>query len=160
MHATAMLKGEHSTIKQMLNELEAISPRDGIARQALADRIAEALDVHTQLERELFYPALERVSGRVGTARVEHEEIERLLDDLAGRQPNNRRWARSFTALKQAVVKHVATEENVLFLDAERLGAEELERLGEAMRQRREVLIGSIVQRALRKLRALDRKTA
>jgi hemerythrin superfamily protein len=160
MRATELLKSDHDTVNQMLSELEAVSPSDGDARQRLVDKIADALDVHTALEEELFYPALERVSGRVATAHAQHEEIERLLDDLAGRQPNSRHWARSLTALKQAILRHVAAEEDLLFIDAERLGVAELERLGEAIRQRREALTKSIVQRGLRRLRQFGRKTA
>lgn len=160
MHATQWLKDDHAAIQQMLSELAALSPRNGDARQALVDKIADALDVHTRLEEELFYPALERVSGRVATAHVQHRQIEEHLDDLAGRAPNTARWERSFAALKEAIVRHVDAEEQALFVEAERLGPEELERLGEAIRQRREVLLSSIAQRGLRKLRQLGRKTA
>jgi hemerythrin-like domain-containing protein len=160
MRATELLKDDHTTIARMLEELEALGPREGDARQQLVDKIADALDAHTTLEEELFYPALARVSGRVATARVQHEEIERLLEDLAGRPPSTNHWAHALTALKQAILRHVAAEEDVLFVEAERLGAAELERLGQAMRRRRETLRGSIVQRGLRWLRQFGRKTA
>ena len=158
MRATQWLKDDHATVQRMLGELAALTRRDGDARQALVDEIADALDVHTTLEEELFYPALERVSGRVATAHAQHAEIERQLDDLAGRSPNSEHWEHSFAALRDAIVRHVDAEEAVLFVDADRLGAEELERLGEAMQQRHEAL-SSTAQRALRKIRQLGRKT-
>lgn len=160
MRATELLKDDHATVKQMLNELEAVSARDGDTRRRLADKIADALDVHTTLEEELFYPALERVSSHVPTAHVQHQEIERLLHDLAGRRPSSARWGHALAALKQAILRHVDAEEDVLCVDAERLGAEELERLGEAMQRRREALTSSIVQRGRRRLRQFGRKTA
>jgi len=159
MRATELLKADHVTLKQLLTELEAVPPRDGDTRQQLVDKIADALDIHTTLEMDVFYPALARVSGRVPTAHAQHEEIERLLDDLAGRSPSTAHWQRSFTAFKEALLRHVAAEEDVLFVEAERLGAEELERVGEAIRER-DTALRSIVQRGARRLRQLGRKTA
>ena len=160
MRATDLLQDDHATVKQMLAELAALGPRDRDAREALVDRIADALDLHTTLEEELFYPALARVTAHVSTARVQHEDIDASLDDLAGRPGNTARWERSFTVLRQAILRHIDAEEMVLFRDAERLGDEELERLGETIRQRREALRTSLGQRARRKLRQFGRKTA
>ena len=160
MRATELLRDDHATVKQMLSELETVSPRDADTRRQLVDKIADALDVHTRLEEELFYPALDGVSAHIATARAHHREIEQLLDEIAGRKPTTTRWAHALAALKEAIVRHVDAEEDVLFLDAERLGSEELERLGAAIQRRREVLMRSIVQRGLRKVRQFGRKTA
>ena len=160
MRATDILRDDHATVKQMLAELATLGPRDADAREALVDKIADALDVHTTLEEELFYPVLERVTAHVSTARVQHEDIDASLDDLAGRPANTARWERSFNILRKAVLRHIDAEEMALFADAERLGYDELERLGERLRERRETLRSSLGQRTLRKLRQVGRKTA
>lgn len=160
MRATDVLRDDHATVKQMLAELAALGPRDRDAREMLVDKLADALDVHTKLEEELFYPALARVTAHVATARVQHEDIEAALDDLAGRAAHTARWERSFKVLRQAVLRHIDAEEMALFADAERLGDDELERLGATIRERSEALRGSLGQRALRKLREFGRKTA
>ena len=160
MRATDVLRDDHATVKQMLTELAALGPRDRDAREELVDRIADVLDVHAQLEEEVFYPALERVTAHVATARIQHEEIDAALDDLAGRPASTTRWERSFRTFRQALLLHIDAEEMVLFADAERLGEGELERLGETLRERSQALHSSLAQRAMRRLRQLGRKTA
>lgn len=48
MRATEWLKNDHATVKQMLDELQAIGPRDPAAHRDLLARIANALDVHAR----------------------------------------------------------------------------------------------------------------
>lgn len=101
--------------------------------------------------------------------RDDHATVKQMFAELAalgprdgdaGPAPNTTHWERSFGVLMAAVLRHIDAEEMALFADAERLGDEELERLGDQIRARSEALRGSLGQRTLRKLRQLGRKTA
>jgi hypothetical protein len=94
------------------------------------DQIAEELEVHAQAEEEIFYPALQKVSGIVRKARSEHTELRRLIRDAEGRDPSSAQFAEKVGQFKHAVQHHVAEDEGTMFRDAERLGDTELQRLG------------------------------
>jgi len=81
-------------------------------------RFARILAKHTELEDELFFPALEaRAPGATAMTNGPHAEIEALtekLDELAadsGAEPDAARLHEDLTRLKTALEAHLAEEE-------------------------------------------------
>jgi hypothetical protein len=103
------------------------------------------LEVHAQLEEEIFYPALRTVmSGDevLDKSEPEHDEMRRLIAEL--RTPNNGEnlvgdaaQDEKFFELMRLVIHHVADEETRLLPAAERLLPDQLGRLGLEMTKRR-----------------------
>jgi hypothetical protein len=144
----------------MFAALEETAAGTGEARQQLLDRIAEELEIHTKIEEEIFYPAVQKVSGRIQHAREEHERVASLLGDVEGRDPASAEFMAGVRELKTAVMHHVAEEEGPIFEEAARLGDDELTRLGEQLAERKEVVKTSLVQRGVRAVKQAARKIA
>lgn len=114
------------------------------AKQGLVDSACLALEIHAQLEEEIFYPALRQVSDSpvLQRSQSEHEEMRRMIGLLRGMAPTDARYDETFMALMRSVLHHVADEETTLLPEAERLLGERLTELGRQMARRRLQLAG------------------
>lgn len=158
MQAPELLRQDHETVTHLFGQIEATT--DGRRRQELIDTIAEELEVHAQIEEEIFYPAVRSVSGVVGHAREEHARVRSLIGDVEGRDPASPEFRERVRMLQQAVSDHVAEEEKQMFAEARALGDDELARLGQQLHERKETLKTSIVQRGIRGLKLAAKKVA
>src|SRR5205085_3960104 len=98
-----------------------------------------AIEIHAQLEEEIFYPALRAVSDTdvVRKSVPEHDEMRRLINQLRKLQPTDAGYDESFQQLMNNVLHHVADEETLLLPAAERVLADQLGELGARMTKRR-----------------------
>jgi hypothetical protein len=158
MRATDLLRQDHEHVQALFQRLEAAGPGD--ERQSLLDEIADELEVHAQIEEEIFYPAAREVSARVDDHVAGHQHLRSVIGQTQGHDPASAEFLRGALLIRQVVVTHVAEEEGGLFLDAARLGPEALERLGARMEERKQTLKTSPVQRGARKLEQAPRKAA
>ncbi len=162
MDATELLQKDHREVSELIAKLEAMSPTHESERQELMDKIATELEVHAQIEEEIFYPELRTVNeDEVTEARHEHENIKSAIGDIQGRSPSSEEFSRKVAELKGLVMHHVQEEEGQMFADARRgLGEEKLQRLGEKLQERKQELMTSMIQRAIRGVRQAARKIA
>jgi hypothetical protein len=107
-----------------------------------------ALQVHAQLEEEIFYPALRAIipgDEVLEKSEPEHQQMRDLIAELrercATREPLDAAFDEKFMALMRIVIHHVADEETRLLPAAERLMRDELTRLGVQMTRRRMELL-------------------
>src|SRR5207302_8283185 len=101
--------------------------------------IQQELDIHSKLEKEIFYPALEEdQEEEVAEAMEEHRIIERLLEELGTVQPRDEQFDAKMSVLMESVEHHAEEEEEkIMFPKAKKdLGIERLRELGERMEQR------------------------
>src|SRR3954463_15139574 len=99
--ATDMIRADHSRVLLAFHryDLDA-SPAK---RRGLAETICLALEVHAQIEEDIFYPALEKVgSSTVAKSPAEHEEMRRLIAALRGLQPDSAQFDATFMDLMRA----------------------------------------------------------
>lgn len=156
MQAIEMLKQDHARVHELFDELERSAPQQ---RQELLDRIADELEIHAQLEEEIFYAAASEVTRRTDDLRAGHEQVRTLVERAEGLDPHGADFMSALRALKGCVLSHVAEEEGSAFLEAARLGPAALDRLGQQMAERRETLASS-VQRGQRAAKRATRKVA
>lgn len=112
---------------------------------ALVNTACAALEIHAQLEEEIFYPAMREFaddSATVDKSVPEHAEMRRLIGVLRSMQPTDARYDETFMELMRDVLHHVAEEETVLLPDAERRLGDRLGELGAQMTRRRLQLVG------------------
>jgi hemerythrin superfamily protein len=106
-------------------------------RQALVNTICIALEIHAQLEEEIFYPAmrsLEKDRSTVDKSFPEHAEMKRLIARLRSLEPDDASYNDTFMELMRDVMHHVADEETILLRDAERnMDPDRLSELGAEM---------------------------
>jgi hemerythrin-like domain-containing protein len=103
-----------------------------------------ALEIHAQLEEEIFYPAVARVLPDDETLRKsepEHDEMRQMISKLRAMQPDDSAYDSSFFQLMREVIHHVADEEAALLPAAERALSSELRTLGASMTRRRMQLL-------------------
>jgi iron-sulfur cluster repair protein YtfE (RIC family) len=152
MKATDLLKKDHAAVKKLFADFDKTSQRAVKKRRQLADKITAELEVHAAIEEEIFYPAMRRASNArdlVEEAQREHAEVKQMVAEIRGLGPDDASLADRMAALREAVEHHVREEEGEMFRRARELGDEELERLGGALKERKQALAGG--RRASRK---------
>jgi hypothetical protein len=134
---TNLIRLDHSHVTSALHQY----PAGGSARirGGLADNVCLALEIHAQLEEEIFYPALRGVMDdevlRKGAP--DHYEMRGAISRLKALTPSDPAFDDAFFALMRLVLHHVADEETVLLPAAERLLPDQLSELGARMNKRR-----------------------
>jgi hemerythrin superfamily protein len=160
--ATNMIRMDHTSVMASFHQYTPDSRPQ--TRKALAGTICLALEIHAQLEEEIFYPALR---GVVTDATVldksvpEHNEMKRLIERLRGMEPSDAAFDATLMELMRDVMHHVADEETVLLPEAERmLGEERLAELGAEMTKRRlQLMAPRAGEMAMNTMRALPTST-
>ncbi len=136
---TTMNRMDHGHVMTMFHRYKHRSTPN--AKKALADTICLALEVHAQLEEEIFYPLMQRLATDqdvVDKSKPEHNDMRQLLHRLRRTRPNDPAYDDIFMALMRDVIHHIAEEETILLPDAERLlSKEELNEWGARMNKRR-----------------------
>ena len=135
---TKMIRTDHSHVMMSFHKYSSDASPD--KKQAIVAAVCLALDIHAQLEEEIFYPALRSVDGGneiLAKSKPEHDEMRRLIEQLRGMEAGDARCDTTFMELMRSVLHHVADEETVLLPAAERLIPEKLCELGAQMTKRR-----------------------
>jgi hemerythrin-like domain-containing protein len=129
-----LLKTDHRKVEQLFSQLESAS---GKQKLEVFKQIKTELELHTQIEEKIFYPALEEPEETHDLALEAYEEhavVKDLLKQLGRARTANDEWEAQAKVLQENVEHHVEEEENELFVKAQAaLGEEELEELGERM---------------------------
>jgi hypothetical protein len=134
---TNMIRLDHTHVQAAFRQFEvATSAR---VKKGLADNVCLALEIHTQLEEEIFYPALREVSDTETLRRAgpEHSEARELIARLRALNATDPAFDDTFFALARVVMHHVADEETLLLPAAERLLSDRLSDMGAQMTRRR-----------------------
>jgi len=152
---------DHTSVLATFHQYEIdTNPR---TKQALVDTACMALEIHAQLEEEIFYPAMRSVMAdqpTVDKSVPEHNEMRRLIARLRGMEPTDPAYDQTFMELMRDVLHHVADEETTLLPDAERLLKDRLGELGMEMTKRLLQLTGPRVgELASNTLRGLPTST-
>jgi hemerythrin superfamily protein len=135
---TNMIRMDHTSVLETFHQYEIdTAPK---AKKALVNTACLALEIHAQLEEEIFYPAMRAVAADnavVDKSVPEHNEMRRLIGQLRSMEPTDPAYDQTFMQLMRDVMHHVADEETTLLPDAERLLAPRLGELGAEMTKRR-----------------------
>ena len=141
--ATNMIRMDHSHVLTTFHQYHPdTAPR---VKKGLADTVCVALEIHAQLEEEIFYPALRAIADTefMSKSVPEHDQVRRLITQLRNLHPHEASFDEAFYQLMNAVMHHVADEETLLLPTAERVLAHQLGDLGAEMTKRRLQLTAS-----------------
>jgi hemerythrin superfamily protein len=134
--ATSMIRLDHTHVLATFHRYHTDDSPG--TKRALVDTACLALEIHAQLEEEIFYPALRAVEpGVVETSVPEHQEMRELIERLRSMDPTEPDFDPTFMELMRTVLHHVADEETILLPAAERLIPDRLNELGADMTKRR-----------------------
>jgi len=136
-HVTTLIRLDHSHVRALFGQYKPERPAE--VRRGLVQAACLALEIHAQLEEDIFYPALRGLSQSEALKRApaEHAEARRLTGLLREMEPTDARYDETVMELMRCVMHHVADEETMLLPEAERLMPERLAELGRAMARRR-----------------------
>jgi hemerythrin superfamily protein len=135
---TNMIRMDHTGVLETFHQYELdTSPA---TKKALVNTACIALEIHAQLEEEIFYPAMRAVSVEkavIDKSVPEHNEMRRLIAQLRAMDADHPAFDQTFMDLMRNVMHHVADEETTLLPEAERLLGPRLAELGAEMTKRR-----------------------
>jgi hemerythrin superfamily protein len=137
--ATNLIRTDHTAVIGYFHKLEPSV--QGKVRSAIVRNLCTALEIHAQMEEELFYPALR--SAGLSSPELEqsvpaHDEVRRLIDRVRSLEENSDQQCEAVNELMGAVMHHVADEETKLLPMAEQqMSPEVLSELGTRMTRRR-----------------------
>jgi iron-sulfur cluster repair protein YtfE (RIC family) len=139
--ATNMIRLDHTHVLSTFHQYKASAPSR--VKKGLVNTICTALEIHAQLEEEIFYPEMRKIDdARITEAIHEHSEMRRLIGLLRTMEPEARDYDETLSALMRDVMHHVADEETILLPAAEKHLADKLGDLGAQMTKRRLQLAG------------------
>ena len=141
---TNMIRMDHTAVLETFHQYEADSSPQ--TKKALVNTACLALEIHTQLEEEIFYPAVRPIvsdSAVLDKSVPEHNEMRRLIGMLRSMEPSSPVYDETFMRLMRNVLHHIADEETILLPDAERALSDRLSELGAEMTKRRVQLTAS-----------------
>jgi hemerythrin superfamily protein len=139
---TNMIRMDHTHVMTAFHQYTLY--RSPSKKQALANIICTGLEIHAQLEEEIFYPAMQLVKQGnevLDKSVPEHDDMRRLIGKIRALSPESSAYDESVMQLMRMVIHHVA-DEAVLLPEAERLlGKNRLSELGVQMTKRRMQLV-------------------
>jgi hemerythrin-like domain-containing protein len=134
MNAFALLKEDHQRVAGILEKIDATTERGIKTREELFTQLKTELDIHSEIEETIFYPALEKHDETRDITLEgieEHRIVKELLAELDAMAKDDEVWTAKMTVLKENVEHHVEEEEGEMFPKARKaLSEEEVERLG------------------------------
>ena len=124
------LRKDHAMVKSLFDHY--LNTSDSSVKEKTGARILLMLEMHTDLEEATFYPKARAIApDLVDHAEHEHDEATQLIREIKGMTPGDPQCDHLYQQLCDAVMHHVAEEENKLFpkieqsdLDLEALGLE------------------------------------
>jgi hemerythrin superfamily protein len=136
--AIALLKADHKEVKTMVEQFN--SSRSDSKKGQLAEQICAALEVHAEIEEEVFYPAareaLRKDGDLIDEAEVEHASVKELIAKIKGGSPGDSLWEAQVKVLGEYVNHHVKEEEGEMFPKVRKTKLD-LEAIGEQLAQRK-----------------------
>jgi len=135
---TDMIRTDHTNVLSTFHRYEADAAPE--KKRALANTICLALEIHAQLEEEIFYPAMQDISANrsiLEKSVPEHDAMRASIARLRAMEPTDFDYDEALMQLMREVVHHVADEETTLLPEAEKQLRDRLGELGAAMTKRR-----------------------
>lgn len=135
---TTMIRLDHTHVLAAFRRYHGWLPDS--RKEAVVTNVCLGLEIHAQLEEEIFYPALRgQTEGPdlLDKSVSEHDEMRALMQRLRQMTPRDDTYDETFYELVRAVLHHVADEETTLLPLAETVLKDELRELGWRMTVRR-----------------------
>jgi hemerythrin superfamily protein len=121
--AVDLLDADHKAVKQMFIDYDSLCADQAPPgqREALAQRICQALAVHTQIEEEIFYPKVREAIDEpqlIDLAFDEHAEAKQMIADIEQMDAADEGFDEAVKQLGKVIDQHVLEEREQIFLQA------------------------------------------
>jgi iron-sulfur cluster repair protein YtfE (RIC family) len=144
--ALARVHEDHQRVRDLFQDYaRAHDPR---AQRVIAEEACTEIDIHAQMEEEIFYPAVEDAvevdrQELVEDSLREHQAIKDVIRELREMSPDDTQFDAKFHELQVLVEYHVAKEEAEMFPLAEQALAEDLDEISAEMQELKQALMAS-----------------
>ena len=114
-----MLKADHKKVKKAFKDFEKLEPKEEPEQaQALVEQTLADIEVHAELEEQVFYPAARQAikdEELLEEAEVEHMTAKVLIEQLKGMSAEDEKFGATFKVLGEYINHHVKEEEGEMF---------------------------------------------
>jgi len=137
MDALLLLTGDHNRVRGLFKLFKAAHEADDVQRgQQLSEKIIRELTVHTEIEEQVFYPAVQdagddKLRELVVEGLEEHAVVKDLIAEVQAGQPGEEHWHAKMTVIIENVEHHAEEEESEMWTKVRKaLDSTQLESLG------------------------------
>jgi hemerythrin superfamily protein len=143
--ATALLKEDHQKVKKLFKDYEACGDDEADEKSEIFQKIQKELEVHAQIEEEIFYPAIEEggeeeASELVKEAHEEHRIVKQLLEELSSMTPGDEDFDAKCKVLMDNTLHHAEEEESEIFKLFDKLDKDVRDMASEQLSERKREL--------------------
>jgi hemerythrin superfamily protein len=137
--AVEILKRDHETVKDLFDQYEKAEKRP--LKTKLAAQILHTLQVHADIEEQIFYPAVRRKLEKdmMNEADEEHHVAKLLIAELEGMSGRESHYDAKMTVLAENVRHHIKEEESEMLPKARALKLD-MVKLGKKLLARKQLL--------------------
>jgi hypothetical protein len=138
--AVRIIRQDHKKVAGLFKKFDQATT--SAAKKRIVHKVVKALDMHAQLEEEIFYPAVRKQLGEeemLEEAYNEHQQAKEILRELEAMDVEDERLQPKFSELIECVQHHVEEEEGELLPMVEESNMD-LTLYGEQMSERKEDL--------------------
>jgi iron-sulfur cluster repair protein YtfE (RIC family) len=137
--ALTLIKTDHEQAKALFARFFDSGTPSAQRRSALT-QVLDALAIHTNMEEQIFYPALRKAGGSAEKNSVleaveEHASAKDLIAKIRALPPRDETLTAKVTVLKEMIEHHVEEEESEVFSEARRVLGKKLAALGAEMQR-------------------------
>lgn len=120
MEIYQVLKADHRVVKAILKQMDDTTERAGKKRTKLLLKLKQELVPHARAEELVVYEPLKESDVKDADdlsfeAYEEHWVSDKLLLELSGTDPADKRWGALLSVLKENLEHHIKEEEEQLF---------------------------------------------
>jgi iron-sulfur cluster repair protein YtfE (RIC family) len=144
MNAIELLKQDHDKVDKLFQQVKA---EQGDMRE-LFEQIRIELEVHTQIEEQVFYPYLiengnEELQDITKEGIEEHHQAKTLIREIKNLSEESEKLDPKLQVLMEDIEHHVQEEEGEMFpMVVEQFDGDTLEELGQEMQEMKQALMG------------------
>ena len=149
--ACSLLDTDHKNVKKLFTAYDELAHSRAASatekKRDLAMQICMELQVHTQLEEEIFYPALREAIKEVDLldeAEVEHASAKELIAQIQDATEVDEKFDAKVKVLGEYIDHHVKEERNEIFVKARAARGLDLVAMREQLAQRKEELVAEM----------------
>ena len=141
--AIALLRADHKVVSDLFEQFE--KTWSDARKAAIVAQICKELTVHTEIEEEIFYPAVKAAlkdHELIPEANVEHASVKDLIAQVEGKTPDGEMYDARVKVMGEFVKHHVKEEQNEMFPKAKKTKVDMIA-LGEQMAARKQELMSA-----------------
>jgi hypothetical protein len=145
MDALTLLTADHNRVRGLATRFQAAHEAEDTTTAAeLAAKIYEELEVHTDIEEKVFYPAVDvndEIHELVVESLEEHRVMKEEIQQARMLSPEDERWAAKVTVCIENTEHHASEEEDEMWtLVRKAMTGQQLEDLGARLEARKREL--------------------